>query len=125
MSKLLTYSYSLGLIVSLIFSSVGYTVVSFACPQMEDEQTACMDCKQTRQDKPKDCCKPQIERKVVKAEFERPSQFRAHIDQLHFATVVTADYSYVGIVVLPIIRFEPLAAAPSVEKCALLSTFLI
>ena len=132
MSKITRHIISSALAACLIFSSVGYTAVSIACPNMMAKQgSACPKCKHGRipTKDTKDCCKTKIEHKVINAEFEKPLSPKSFIAP-HFAIPALVFYSnssdvhsaYLISLHRADILLSPLS---SVEKCALLSTFLI
>jgi hypothetical protein len=63
------------LVTAILISSIGFTVVSFACPKMSAQKSAsCLSCRSTeaKSAKMKDCCKPIVEHKVVRSEGMRP-----------------------------------------------------
>lgn len=62
-------------VTCLLISSVGFTVVTFACPMMKMTSVAsCSMCKKpvTKASKTKDCCKGTVEHKVVRTDGTRP-----------------------------------------------------
>lgn len=68
------------LVAAILISSIGYTAVSFACPQMNAKKMAtCSMCKtqQAKTSKTKDCCKPIVEHKVVHADGTQPHEHQS------------------------------------------------
>jgi len=126
MSNSVRHSFSLVLVLSLLVSSVGYTMISFACPMMKEKSTSCIDCKQSSKDAPGDCCKAKIERKVLRSEFEKPSEFKTTFSYLTIPVVALATECFVEISI-SLSQTDIIIGTPlySVEKCAQLSTFLI
>ncbi len=129
MSKTLRHNFSFILILSLLFSSVGYSVTSFACPMMRGTEKPCSECNTTSSEAQKDCCKSKTEHKVIKAEFEKPHEFKAIIlllatfpagtFTLALADSLNANADTHTLLLLPAYSLH------SMEKCTLLSTFII
>ena len=130
MSNRIRHIFSFCLVVCLMFSSVGFTAISIACPNMNAQPgVPCSQCKSGTIPKKHapDCCKTKIEHKVIKSEFEKPLSFKANIvvEQVFAPSFLQLDYSKV--LLTPLLYRTPhsYATQSSVEKCALLSTFLI
>jgi hypothetical protein len=101
-------------------------MISFACPMMKEKSTSCTDCKQSSKDTPGDCCKAKIERKVLRSEFEKPSEFKTTFSYITIPVVALATECFVEISI-PLSQTDIIIGTPlhSVEKCAQLSTFRI
>lgn len=129
MSKSLRHNFSFILILSLLFSSVGYSVTSFACPMMRNVKTLCSECDMTPSEAQKDCCKPKTEHRVVKAEFEKPHEFKTDILLLAKFPASTISLAFANSLnshaATHALLFLPASSLHSMEKCALLSTFII
>ncbi len=125
MSNIFRHSLSFGLAISLLISSVGYSVISFACPEMEDETTICTNCASSDQQAQKNCCKPRVERKVVKAEFEKPEHLKPLFVQIACIAFTSIAINTVDIARSSVTRFETCLYDPPADTCALLSTYLI
>ena len=124
MSKIFRHSLSFGLAMSLLISSVGYSVISFACPEMEDETTICTNCAASDQQPQKDCCKPRVERKVVKAEFEKPEY--AMTLYVSSACIAFSNFDISSVYHVRLSRsYYKTYLGPPPDTCALLSTYLI
>ena len=130
MTKIIKYNVSIAIVFCLLFSTVGFTAISIACPNMNAQPgVPCSQCKSGTIPKKHapDCCKTKIEHKVIKSEFEKPLSFKANIvvEQVFAPSFLQLDYSKV--LLTPILYRTPhsFAMQSSVEKCALLSTFLI
>jgi hypothetical protein len=132
MSKRLRHIISLIVVSCLMFSSVGYTTILFACPSMSVEAgRPCSGCKNgiTPKKHDKDCCKPKIERTVLKADFEKPTEVKSSILPMVILPTVLYEFSFL-FETSSSLHFQtslPFAASTinSVEKCVLFSTFLI
>lgn len=121
MLKAFKHSFTFILAFSLLVSSVGYTVKSFACPKMQREAaTKCWMCKETPAKK--DCCQAKVEHKAVKSEFEKPYEVKSSASSEYLSKAVSIFVNYEPerniLTVLPI-------SMHSVEKSILFSTFLI
>ena len=132
MSKVTRHIFSASLVACLIFSSVGFTAVSMACPNMMAKPgTACPKCKHgvIPSKHAKDCCKKTFEHKVVKTEFEKPeitkSQVSLQIVIPAFVTRSIFSQQLSTSLTSPLSAHIPISSVGSMEKCALLSTFLI
>jgi len=114
-------------LLSLVFSTVGITVVNCACPKVEMKQTACSHCPRDNTPKTKSCCPDCSKRVVLKTDFQKPNPGYQPILQ-----TATSFYQVATNLNLPFYFPSPLRrddsntiSPPSSEKCALLSTFLI
>ena len=113
-------------ILSLIFSTVGVTIVNCACPEMEMKQGVC---KNEQNEKPglsqtTYCC--DAEYLGLKSDFQKPAEFHPVIASLigFFLLQTVSSPSLFSYLSLP--KENSIAySRSSVEKCALLSTFLI
>lgn len=129
MLKALKHSCSLALVLSLLFSTVGYSITSFACTMKPEAN--CRTCKEGHEhssceansvhSKANACCKANVEYKVVKSEFEKPYEAKASLSTMMFAPLITTGYGYE---VLPSV-VTPTSSLQPVDRCILLSTFLI
>ena len=130
MTKIIKYNVSIAIVFCLLFSTVGFTAISIACPNMNAQPgVPCSQCKSGTIPKKHapDCCKTKIEHKVIKSEFEKPLSFKANIvvEQVFAPSFLQLDYSKVLLTSILYRTPHSFATQSSVEKCALLSTFLI
>jgi hypothetical protein len=121
----------LAVIAALVFSTMGVTTIAFSCPMGADMEKGCPKCKHTASlpVKSEGCCKTTVTRSVLKTEFEKLGEFKTAFS-LHMTIPVYYQESY--LVEDPFAssitlshNFLAFYRLTSVEKCALLSTFLI
>ncbi len=123
---------SLFLIPCLLFSSVGYTTVLFACQKEKAPASlSCPSCvtKESSSKKAgKACCKPTVEHKAVKTDSERPSAHRAPILPITLLSTEVSDaITPCGLASIEFAKLPAYDTSPrlSVGTCILLSTFRI
>src|SRR5579872_5224358 len=116
-------------LLALIFSTVGVTVTSCACPKMPVKQTACSHCKKERTEKTdasgSSCCS-YGKHLVLKNDYQKPLEFQPLLTiAIAFSSSPIEQKAHSGFAFLNPVT--PITAFPQrpVEKCALLSTFLI
>lgn len=75
----------------------------------------------------KECCKAKAEHKVVKADFEKPIEFKTALSSLPLLPIAIAllQNDVANIAELHLTAITPITPQYSVEKCALLATFVI
>lgn len=120
------------LVFSMIFSSVGYTAIHFACPNMSAKPGAqCPQCEKSvsKKQHTKDCCKPKVEHKVIKADFTNPHSIKTKFtyqQKILFSLILQPSFNFQSawsrIFALQSQSYPELS---SVEKCVLLSTIRI
>jgi molybdopterin-guanine dinucleotide biosynthesis protein len=114
------------LAATLLFSSIGVTVVSVACAKASGRTTlTCQACKAAAQSKTrKSCCVYTVKHLSLKADFAKAQAPRSELAQIATVAVMaivlqsteTASHS-------TLCNSSP--PLPAVEKCALISTFRI
>lgn len=132
MLKYTRYILSALLVSSLIFSSVGYTAIRYACPNMSEKSGA--ECTQCRKSIPvkhhtKSCCKPKVEHKVIKTDYTNPSTAKSLFSFRYFIPLSIAVQCFFNCPSISSQKFsyqrKSYSAISTVEKCILLSTILI
>ena len=114
-------------LVSLIFSTVGVTIESCACPKVEVKLTACSQCHKEVAQKTKSCCPTCNKHLVLKTDFQKPPvEFHPTVQPAASYFSLAVDLKTLSRVPFAYQRDDSNTISPgSVEKCALLSTFLI
>ncbi len=115
-------------LTALIFSTVGVTIVNCTCPKVEVKQTSCSLCDKNSDQKTKSCYPDCCKHLVLKTEFQQPSsEFYPLLSIVICSFSVAPNLNTVSYFPSPLPqRDDSNTISPgSVEKCALLSTFLI
>jgi hypothetical protein len=116
-------------IVALFASTIGITTVSLSCPMGKEMTAGCPKCKHTRPERNDGCCKTTVQFTVLKTEFQKPVHFKTTLSHqlIIFALLPEVFYSdiHTRLSSTPIPEHMSCLSTTPVEKCALLSTFLI
>ena len=113
-------------LLSLVFSTVGVSIANCACPEIEAKQEAC---KNEQDEKPvlsqTSCC-CDAEYIALKSDFQKPAEFHPVISSW-FAFFVIQRISIVSLFSPATLPKENsiTCSRSSVDKCVLLSTFVI
>jgi len=114
-------------LLSLVFSTVGITITSCACPKMEMKQASCSKCQKDRSHKINASCCGCSKHFSLKTDFQNPpAEFHQVLQPIASFVPVTSILKITCVFLSPIRRDSFHFHSPgSLEKCALLSTFLI
>lgn len=114
-------------LLSLIFSTVGVTITSCACPKVEVKHSACSLCQKNETQKAKSCCPDCSRHLVLNTEFQRSStesQSLASSAVVYFSVVLPSQALQYFSLLPQYFRFHTISIG-SVERCAVLATFMI
>ena len=113
-------------LLSFIFSTVGVTIANCACPEIEAKQEACRNEQNEKPGLSQTTCCCDAEYMALKSDFQKPAEFHPAISFLFgfFMLQKVSLPSLFSPVSLP--KENSIACSrSSVDRCALLSTFLI